>query len=332
MPRELCRQRYFVALHNDLRDYDTMRRLPPVGSMQAFVEVARLGSLKAAAEQLALSSPALSRRIQSIEQFIGLPLFDRAHNGIQLNARGEAFYAEIAPHIDAMARAVERISDPDRGMRLRIAVPSLFASQRLMPALPSLRDRHPNLLIDVDTGSDRLGRLGDDVDAVIAIAATIDDRYYARRLERGQVVTVGAKSLRDGENAISAPSDLERVPILVHRDMPDAFDEWRRRIGLPDLTPASVSYYDAGQLILDAAAEGLGVAFMHDSHMAHATDARLVQIFKETVPSPYSYWFVCQPDALKRRPVRAFHDWLFEQFGDNAEPGGVAQSDARHAA
>ncbi|MEO7786568.1 MAG: LysR substrate-binding domain-containing protein [Sphingomicrobium sp.] len=312
-----------------------MRRLPPVGSMQAFVEVARLGSLKAAAEQLALSSPALTRRIQSLEQFVGLPLFDRAHNGIQLNARGESFFAEIAPHIDAMALSVERISDPARGLRLRIAVPSLFASQRLMPALPSLRAEHPNLLIDVDTGANRLARLGDDVDAVITIAADVDDRYYSRLLERGRVITVGSQALREGKNPVRRPADLERMPILLHRDMPGAFDEWRREIGLPGLTPASITHYDAGQLILDAAAEGLGVAFMHDSHIAHSHDGRLVQMFEETVQSPYSYWFVCQPEALKRRPLKAFHDWLFARFAGSPRTGeqdGVAPINERHAA
>ena len=303
--------------------------------MQAFVEVARLGSLKAAAEQLALSSPALTRRIQSLEQFIGLPLFDRAHNGIQLNARGESFYTEIAPHIDAMARAVERIGDPARGMRLRIAVPSLFASQRLMPALPSLRALHPSLLVDVDTGANRLARLGDDVDAVIAIAEAVDDRFYSRLMERGRVVPVGARTLLEGREAVRRPDDLGRMPILLHRDMPSAFDTWRKAMGLPELEPASTTHYDAGQLILDAAAEGLGVAFMHDSHIAHSHDERLVRMFAETVESPYCYWFVCLPETLKRRPVRAFHDWLFAHLADDAgagETSGVVARTAHHAA
>ncbi len=47
-----------------------MRRLPPLGSIEAFVQVARLGSIKAAAEELALSAPALSRRVQSLERFL----------------------------------------------------------------------------------------------------------------------------------------------------------------------------------------------------------------------------------------------------------------------
>jgi LysR family glycine cleavage system transcriptional activator len=80
------------------------------------------------------------------------------------------------------------------------------------------------------------------------------------------------------------------------------------------LEPATTSYFDAGQLILASAAEGLGVAFMLDSHMNASTDKRLVQVFEETVESPYSYWFVSTPEALRRRPVRALHDWLFEEF------------------
>ena len=56
-----------------------MRRLPPLTALEAFVQVARLGSVKAAAEELALSTPALSRRVQALERFIGRPLFDRKH-------------------------------------------------------------------------------------------------------------------------------------------------------------------------------------------------------------------------------------------------------------
>lgn len=291
-----------------------MRRLPPVGSIQAFVAVARLGSLKAAAESLALSSPALTRRIQALERFVGTPLFDRRHNGIQINPNGASFFAEVAPHIDAMSDAVERISEGKLGMHLRIAVPSLFAAQRLVPALPTLRRLHPTLQIDFDTGANRLARLGDEVDVAIVISDKVDERFYARELHKGRVVVIGARTLTQGPDAIRVPADVARVPILLHRDMPESFDHWRRAVGLPGLEPAGTSFMDAGQLILDSAAEGLGIAFMLDSHMSASTDRRLVQIFKETVESSYSYWFVSTPEALRRRPVRAFHDWLFNEF------------------
>jgi LysR family glycine cleavage system transcriptional activator len=286
-----------------------------VGSIQAFVAVARLGTIKAAADALALSSPALTRRIQSLEQFVGAALFDRQHNSVELNTRGAAFLIEIEPHVDALALAVERVSIPPKSMRLRIAVPSLFASQRLMPALPSLRARQPNLTVEVDTAPNRLSLLHEGADAAIVISEGVDERLYSRRLGKGRIAAIGSRQLP----GINEPEDLRRVPILLHRQMPELFNAWRKSIGRPDLEPAEINYFDAGQLILDAAAGGLGVAFMLDSHLASSVDQRLVQLFGRTAESPYTYWFACLPGALERRPVRIFHDWLFEHFAGAAE-------------
>lgn len=306
-------------LHCTTSEVDSVRRLPPLGAIQAFVQVARLGSLKAAADALALSSPALTRRIQSLEQFVGSPLFTRHHNVVELNERGLAFLDEIGPHLDAIATAVERVSEDQRSMRIRIAVPSLFAAQRLVPALPSLREQHPQLIVDVDTGANRLSRLDSDVDAAIVITDAVPIRFYARELEQGRIVAIGSRILLEGKAALRLPSDLRRVPILLHREMPAAFDEWCRVAGFPGVRPASVTHYDAGQLILDAAAAGLGVAFMLESHLASSSDQRLVRIFSQSAPSPYAYWFACPPAALKRRGVRQFHDWVVSHFA-TAEP------------
>jgi LysR family glycine cleavage system transcriptional activator len=292
-----------------------VRRLPPLASIQAFVAVARLGSIKAAADALSLSSPALTRRIQSLEQFVGTSLFNRQHNSVELNTRGAAFLAEVEPHVDALALAVERVSTPPNSMRLRIAAPSLFASQRLMPALPSLRARHPNLSVEVDTAPNRLSLLYEGADAAIVISERIDARLYSRLLGKGRIAAIGSRELSGVKN----PADLQRVPIFLHRQMPELFNAWRRSAGVPDLEPADINYFDAGQLILDAAASGMGVAFMLDSHLACSADGRLVQLFDHTAESPYVYWFACLPAALERRPVRIFHDWLFDHFAGAAE-------------
>ena len=85
-----------------------MKRLPPLTAVEAFVQVARLGSVKAAAESLALSSPALSRRVQALERYVGHPLFERRHQAVQLNPDGERLLAEIGPALDALGLAMER--------------------------------------------------------------------------------------------------------------------------------------------------------------------------------------------------------------------------------
>ncbi|WP_033920525.1 LysR substrate-binding domain-containing protein [Sphingomonas sp. 37zxx] len=295
-----------------------MRRLPPLSAIEAFVQVARLGSIKAAAVELALSSPALSRRVQALERFIGKPLFERRHQAILLNADGERLLAQIAPALDAMSDAVESMSSSAELLRLRLGVLPLYASQRLMPRLGELRRAHPQLHIDVDTAGRRQARLGDTLDAAIILAQEVDPALYARRLDRNRVYVIGARTLLEGPKPITTPEQLGGLTALVHRDMPDTFIEWRRSAGFPTLEPQAVDHFDSGPLMLEAAAQGLGVAFMLEMHYEGARDPRLVRLF-EPVASDYSYWFVCRPRALTTRPVKIFHDWLVEVMGPEPE-------------
>ena len=90
-----------------------MRRLPSLAAIEAFVQVARLGSIKAAAEELSLSSPALSRRIQTLEAFVGRPLFERGHQSIRLNDEGEDLMALVVQPIEMLADAIETMTSRD---------------------------------------------------------------------------------------------------------------------------------------------------------------------------------------------------------------------------
>lgn len=291
-----------------------MRRLPPLTAIEAVVQVARLGSVKAAAQELALSAPALSRRVQSLERFIGRPLFDRRHQAMALNADGERLIAQISPAIDMLADAVEALTSATDVQRLRLGVLPLFASQRLFPRLAELRARHPELHLDIDTGGQGVMRLGEGLDAAIVLARDIEPALYARRLDRNRILVIGSRTMTEGADPIVEPAQLARVTALVHRDMPDTFAAWCQAAGLGAIEPLAVDHFDSGALMLEAAAQGLGVAFMHESHFQDAHDDRLARLFDISVESPYSYWFVCRPRALMQRPVKLFHDWLIESL------------------
>lgn len=295
-----------------------MRRLPPLTAIEAFVQVARLGSIKAAASELALSSPALSRRVQALERFVGKPLFERRHQSLRLNADGERLLHDIAPALDSMAEAIESLTAGTGNMRLRLGVLPLFASQRLMPRLPELKARHPELHLDVDTGGQGLSRLGEGLDAAIVLAPGIDPGLYAKRLDRNYVQALGSRVLVEGAMPLSDPAQLATHTVLLHRDMPETFQTWRRAVGMPELEPAAIDHFDSGTLMLEAAARGLGVAFMLESHYEAANDDRIVPLFGQKVESSYSYYFVCRPRALTQRPVKLFHDWLIGTLGAEA--------------
>jgi LysR family glycine cleavage system transcriptional activator len=288
-----------------------------LGAIEAFVQVARLGSIKAAAEDLALSAPALSRRVQSLERFIGKPLFARRHQAMVLNGDGERLLAQIAPVLDALSDAVESLTSGTEVLRLRLGILPLFASQRLFPRLGELRISHPELHLDIDTAGHGVSRLGDGLDAVIALQREIDPALYAKRLDRNSVYVIGARSLLERPDPITRPEQLSELTALLHRDMPDNFTAWRAAAGIDeDIEPLAIDHFDSGALMLEAAAQGLGIAFMHASHFEDANDPRLVRLFDIDVESPYSYWFVCRPRALQQKPVKLFHDWLIKTLAE----------------
>ena len=289
-----------------------MRRLPPLTAIEAFVQVARTGSVKAAAQELALSAPALSRRIQALERFIGKPLFERRHQAVALNGDGERLLQQIAPVLDRLTDAVEYMTSGIEVLRLRLGVLPLFASQRIFPHLADLRSRYPQIHLDIDTAGHNMARVGDGLDAAIALAREPDPSLFATRLDSNNVYVIGARTLLEGPDPVTRPEQIEKLTALIHRDMPDTFSAWRHAAGLDELEPLAIDHFDSGALMLEAAAQGLGIAFMHESHFDEARDPRLVKLFDIEVASPYSYWFVCRPRAMQLRQVKWFHDWLVE--------------------
>lgn len=270
----------------------------------------RLGSARAAAEEIGLSPSALSRRIANLEEFVGKKLFTRARQSMQLTDEGQAFYEAVNPHFEALARAVESQSESISILRLHLGVLPLFGSQRLFPRLGELRARHPLLHIDIDTGPHLEDRVGDTLDAAIILSRGPSRGLHAVRLDHNMVHAICNKELAQKLGKAVDRDALARQTFLIHNELPASFEAWKQAIGLVDFEPAAIDHYDSGQLILEAAAQGLGIAIMHDDHLRRASDSRLTELFDVEIESPYSYWFVCKPTALEERPVRLFHDWL----------------------
>lgn len=276
------------------------------------MRVVRLGSAKAAANELALSPSALSRRVAALEDFTGKRLFTRQHQAMKLTDEGQAFYTAIAPKLEELAEAVEAQIDRGQVLRLHLGVPSLFGGQRLFPRLPELRKLHPRLHIDIDTGAHLEDRVGDTLDAAIILAKEPDPQYYRVQLDHNKVYAITSQALADELGSVPDEAKLSRQTFLIHQDLPDSLEAWKRAIDMQDLDPASVDRFDSGQLVLEAAAQGLGIAIMHDDHFRRAHDTRLARLYDVEVESPYRYWFVCRPKSLESRPVRIFHEWLLQ--------------------
>ncbi|MGB7370826.1 LysR family transcriptional regulator, partial [Erythrobacter sp.] len=196
------------------------RRLPPLRALEAFMRTVRLGSARAAAEEIGLSPSALSRRITNLEEFVGKKLFTRARQSMQLTDEGQAFYEAVNPHLESLARAVESQSDNVSLLRLRLGVLPMFGSQRLFPRLGELRKRHPLLHIDIDTAPHLEDRVGDTLDAAIILSRGPASGLHAVRLDHNLVHAICSKDVAGKVGETVDGQSLQRQTFLIHNELP----------------------------------------------------------------------------------------------------------------
>jgi DNA-binding transcriptional LysR family regulator len=119
--------------------------------VQLFLEIARAGTLTAAATRLRLSQPTAGRRLRALEARLGTPLFQRTPHGFRLTDEGEAMLLH-AERMEEEAVALERkLGGSDRGLhgQLRLSCSEWFGRQVLAPALASFALAHPALSVEL---------------------------------------------------------------------------------------------------------------------------------------------------------------------------------------
>src|SRR3546814_15686437 len=90
-------------------------------------------------------------------------------------------------------------------------------------------------------------RLGEGIDAAIALARSIDPMLYAARLDQDKVFPIASRTLTDGDRTITVPEQMKRMTVLLHREMPETFYEWKKATGLTYLAPAGKTGHESGR-------------------------------------------------------------------------------------
>ena len=288
-----------------------MRRMPPMGALEAFLVVARNRTLAAASRELNLSVSALSRRIQSLEAHVGKPLFERLHHELKLTGDGEWLLDQSTPAFEALATALENVSASD-AHGLSIGVPPSFGASWLLPRIARFRQAYPDIDLAFDSSGAPFSKLGVSLDAIIVFAEDVAGDLYSRELRPQAAFAVSAPGLlRPGT---SAAEGVREHAVLIHKGLPRILPLWLSAMGLGEGDLRRIESYDSGPMLIGAAESGLGIALpLTDSVHFYPGNANLERPFGEAVPTPYGYHLVCKHSALRGRTLRRFHDWIVSE-------------------
>ena len=277
-------------------------RFPSIDGLRAFEAAARLGSYERAAGELAVTASAIGKRVATLEDLLGQPLFTRPGKVLSLTAGGREYLDQVRSALGLLAAMPQHRRAAQRMRRLRVSAPPTFARQVLVPELPSFTQAHPDIELEVVLSIPFLD--------VSPGAADVDvrtgDAPAGRLLLDDVVLPMASPALLARLPPLRAAADLSGAPLL--RTPIEPWTPWFRAAGLdwpePDRGPRLV---DLG-LTLEAAIGGQGVVLGRPSLARHAlADGRLLPLFGPFV-RPSQRYFV-SPRSTDSA-ARQFTDWL----------------------
>ncbi|MEM9257849.1 MAG: LysR family transcriptional regulator, partial [Pseudomonadota bacterium] len=152
--------------------------------VRAFLATSEEGSLSAAARALRLTQPTLSRQVTSLEQSLGVTLFERGHRQVQLTAAG----LELLEHARSMAEAAQRIALAASGQsqaiegRVCITATETLAAYCLPAILRKLREQAPGIVVEVAASDELRDLIRREADIAIRHAQPTHPDLIARRI------------------------------------------------------------------------------------------------------------------------------------------------------
>lgn len=281
----------------------------PLGLLQQFVRVARLGSLSRAAAQANLTVSALSHQVRQLEDRLGRRLFDRGPRGVALTAEGCDLLEAVGRHFEGIEHALSHYRER-RHDSLTLSASSGIMSSWLMPRLPRLVAAHPELELNLQTSSALVDFEREPVDVALRYGHGQWEGLRSERLFGEWLAPVATPELvarMDGAD----PHDLAAWPLLG--DPGDRWREWFARFGG---TPPKryVARVDSTDALRHAALEGLGVALGRMITSRSLIDAgRFVVLGERYLPIQQAYWLVHPPRSQEHQGLQVFRAWLLAE-------------------
>ena len=238
-------------------------------ALQYFVAAAREGSFSGAARRLDVSVPAIARLVGALERQLGLSLFDRTVQGLNLTADGTSYLDSCQPLLEQLAAIDEALLGAAARPRgtLVLGAPPILSQHCILPALPAFHARYPDIQVDVRTVDRPRSREAEAAEILVLYGWPQQPGMVQRRLAKTRLMICASPAYWAAQGVPQRPKDLERHPCLLFRDQEGTvLDLWEyEREGQKESAAVSGWLVSSHRdVILDAAIAGLGVARFTD--------------------------------------------------------------------
>mgnify|MGYP001554168899 CR=1 FL=1 len=299
-------------------------RLPPLNALRHFEAVARHGSFAAAAADLHVTHWAVGKQIRLLEDWFGVPLFERRARGVLLTDEGAALLNDVSNAFERLATGAARLRHDEFTRRVsgvvRVNVLASFALCWLLPRLADFQARYPGIDVRVSTTSRKLRYVGDAFDIGVRSGHEQGAGLVSRTLMADVRLPACSPALLR-QHPIQDVADLRHHTLLHSASTRTAWSRWLREAGAPDLRAARHVEFEHAYLQLAAAVEGLGVTLASLPLIGRDVAAgRLVCPIAEPTWRAPDYALVINADRIGDDAVVAFEQWITMMAGQGSGP------------
>ena len=185
-------------------------------ALRLFVRVARTGSFSAAARELDLSQPSVSRIVAALEKDVGGALITRTTRAVTLTEVGNDYLTRV----ETILASLDEADHEARGSRelrgsLRVAMPGSFGAREVMPVMPGFLARHPSLHVSVSMSDQRQDTIKEGIDVALRLGELADSSAIARLIGRTQRLVAASPTYLEARGIPKSPADLAAHATIV---------------------------------------------------------------------------------------------------------------------
>ncbi|GKW25901.1 transcriptional regulator [Pectobacterium carotovorum subsp. carotovorum] len=294
--------------------------LNKITALSVFRRVIELGTFKAAADDLHLSQAAVSKNINELEEFLGIPLINRTTRRMSVTESGQMYYGQICSVLDGLEAADQSImvsSFSPKG-RLRISIPMSYGLIKLNSLICEFKLAYPDISIEVILSDTYVDLIDKGIDVVIRGGGTLNDSTMrSRPICHVKRVLCASPDYLAGTRDIDHPEGLREHNCLVY-SLSSSPRKWFFTKGNDsasvELLPSNYSVNN-GIALKQAALFGLGVILVPEEYvLPELSTGELIRLLPEWTPDTHSLFAVYPYHKEQSQKVRLFIDFIAEAF------------------
>jgi DNA-binding transcriptional LysR family regulator len=284
-----------------------------------FALLARSASLAAAAAELGVTPPAVSRRLAALEARLGVRLLNRTTRRQSLTPEGERYLEEggrILHEIEQLERSLAASREAPRGL-LRINATFGFGRRHLGPVIADFARRYPDVEVILQLTDKALDLTATAMDVGICFGPPPDARVLARKIAGNRRLLCAAPAYLAERGVPLEPRELAAHQCIVIRENTRAFNSWALVDGPRQLTVKVRGALSSnhGEVAVDWALAGHGILLRSEWDVApYLRSGQLVRVLAPWIGASGDIYAVYPQRHHLSATVRVFVDFLAERF------------------